>query len=131
TGDEDDLPMLLQPSGKALPQHAQGVVSSDEPGLGGVRSRGLIRREPLAHPSDELVPSPGQGLDEKRVLRTVSQSTPDLENVALEDLRLNDGIGPQRFEQLSLRYQASGMLDEIAQHREGLRPQQNALGGAL
>ena len=37
------------------------------------------------------------------------------------DLRLHEGVGPDRSEQLIVRHKASSMFDEIVQYRERLR----------
>jgi len=64
--------------------------------------------------SDELVPTPWQRLDENRISRVVTKCVPDVENVALQHLRLNIGIRPDRVEKFILRHQPARMIHETS-----------------
>jgi hypothetical protein len=67
------------------------------------------------------------GFDEQRLLGVVPEGGSDLEDVALQDFRLDVSVGPQRVEEFIVRQQSPGVLDQIPQ--EGIRPggQENPL----
>jgi hypothetical protein len=45
----------------------------------------------------------------------------DLEDMAFQDFRLDEGLGPQGIEQFILRNQPAGVFDQIPQDSERLR----------
>jgi hypothetical protein len=65
-------------------------------------------------------------LHELRRLGAVAERPPDFQNVSAEYLRLNVGIRPDAFEQLVVRDQPPGVLDEVLQHSERLRHERDA-----
>src|SRR6266581_282154 len=85
------------------------------------------RRRVLRDGGDEPVPSPGLRLDEDGLPRVVPQHRPNGGDVALQHLRLNIGLWPQRLEELIVGHQSPGVLDEIPQHGKSLGCQKNAL----
>src|SRR6266850_3790119 len=85
------------------------------------------RRRALPDGGDEPVPSPGQRLDEQGFPRVVPQHRSNGGDVALQHLRLNVRLRPQRLEELIVRHQAPGVLDEIPQHGKSLGCEKNAL----
>src|SRR5229473_6565086 len=85
------------------------------------------RRRVLRDGGGEPVPSPGQRLDENGLPCVVPQHRPNGGDVALQHLRLNVRLRPDRLEELSVRHQSPGVLDEIPQHGKSLGGEQNAL----
>src|SRR5665213_4391092 len=61
-----------------------------------------------------------QSFDEPWSLRVVAQRLAQLQNVFAQDFGLDVGLGPNRFEQLLLGYQPSGVIDKVAQDRKHL-----------
>jgi len=125
--DEDDLPLVLQSSPKAIVQLAQRPTSSDQSDLRGSRRKSWIRRATFAHSSDEPVAAPVQCLNKERLLRTIPQRGSDLQNVLFHGLRLDMSIGPHRLNKLILCHEPLRVLHQISQDCERLGPQQNAL----
>jgi hypothetical protein len=72
---------------------------------------------------DEAVATPVRGLDEARCPGVVPEGATDLEDRVLRQPPADMDAGPDGRQQLVGRHQPSGMLGEIAQHREGLRPE--------
>ena len=127
SGDEDDLSLATE---GVLPRLAQRLQSAAAPYQGAwCRGAGYggVRRDGLGHPGDKPVTARRDGLDEKRVLRTVAERAAQGHNVFLHGLWLDDRIGPQGFEQLIMRDQPAGMFDQILEKRKGLRSQQDTL----
>ena len=58
---------------------------------------------------------------------SVPQCAPDVGNLILENLRLDEGIGPHRVQELILGHQAAGMLHQVAQDGKRFGSQQDAL----
>ena len=74
SGDEDDLSLATE---GVLPRFTQRCRGA---GYGGAR------RDGLGHPGDKPVPARRDGLDEKRVLRTVAERAAHGKNVFLHGL---------------------------------------------
>src|ERR1700722_1867717 len=70
-------------------------------------------------------------LDEERILRSVPECSSEIEDELFDGLRLDVSTWPHSIEQLVMRHQLSGVLHQIAQNRERLGRQQDALVGAL
>ena len=87
------------------------------------------RRGALRDGGDEPVPSAGQRLDENGFPRVVPQHRSNGGDVALQHLRLNICLRPQRLEELIVGHQSPGVLDEIPQHGKSLGCEKNALLG--
>lgn len=76
-----------------------------------------------AHRRDEAItPSRGR-LDEARLFRIIPEQPPQLADVGPEEAAADINPSPDRLEQLRLGQEALGVLGEITQEREGLRPQ--------
>ena len=75
------------------------------------RQCGGICGAAFADRGDKLVPAPGQGLNKPRLLRTVPEGASDVEDVALQHLRLDVRLAPHGLEQLIVRHQPSRVLD--------------------
>jgi len=71
----------------------------------------------FAHGSDKPVPTPIQSLN-KRGLLARSPSTPLRSTLKFLGLRLDVSIWPYRIEQLIMRHQPSGALDQAGKWRE-------------
>jgi hypothetical protein len=69
---------------------------------------------------DEPVSPARLGLDKVRTPRTVSERVPDPQDLILQDLGLDVGIGPQRVEQLILGDEAARVVHQILQNAERL-----------
>ena len=95
------------------------AITSDQ-GLRGTQRRSASRRRVLRDGGDEPVPSPGQRLDEHGLPGVVPEHRSNGRDVALQDLRLHVSLRPQRFEELIVGHQSSGVLDEIPQHIKSL-----------
>src|SRR5262249_48215377 len=74
---------------------------------------------------DEAVSTPRQRLDEDGLPRVIAQHSSNLEDVTLQNPRLNVSLGPQRLQQLSLRHQSSSPLYEEPKNRKRLRRQED------
>jgi hypothetical protein len=85
------------------------------------RQCGGIRGAAFADRGDKLVPAAGQGLNEARLLRTVPERASDVEDVTLQHLRLDVCLGPHGLDQLIVRHQPSGVLDQVLQDGKRLR----------
>jgi len=125
-GDEDDLSLATEGVLPGLVQRLQSAAAPDQGAWCRGAGYGRARRYGLSHPRDEPVPARRDGLDEKRVPCTVAERGAHAENVFLHGLWLDDRIGPHGFEQLIMRDQPAGMLDQILEDRKGLRCQQDA-----
>ena len=104
------------------------AITSDQD-LRGTQRRSASRRRVLRDGGDEAVPSPGQRLDEHGLPGVVPQNPSNGGDVALQNLRLNVSLRPERLEELSVGHQSPGVLDEIPQNGKGLGCQKNALFG--
>ena len=82
-------------------QRREGAISAYQPARG--RGHRQTRRGPVADWGDEAVPAPGEGFDEQRLLGVVPEGGSDLEDVALQDFRLDVSVGPQCIEEFSVR----------------------------
>ena len=67
------------------------------------------------------------GLDEARVLRLLAERLADLADTALEHLFADVGLGPHGVQELLLGHHPPGVLRQVAQHGEVLRPQEDLL----
>src|SRR5262245_26365059 len=67
------------------------------------------------------------GLDELWLVHSVAEGRAQLENASLRSLLRTRCIRPDRPHQLIAGDQAAGVLDEVAQHGEGLGPQRHLL----
>jgi hypothetical protein len=126
--DEDDLELTLQRPSEAIPQEAELALSADQPSgsFRDGRRRGL-RQRPFRHRGHKPVPSPGQCLNKKRILRAVAQRAPYVGDLVLQDLRLDERIRPHGLQQLILGDQAAGAFHEVAQNGKRFGSQWNAL----
>jgi hypothetical protein len=114
---EDNLPLVPQRPQPAAAQFANLRATANK-FPGGQFSRELDRGRRFPDGSDELIPPPRQRLDELRILSIVPECVADLEDMALEDFRLDEGIRPQAIEQFILCNQPSGVFDQIPQDSE-------------
>jgi len=126
-GNEGDLPFALQRSAQAIPQFTERSLSSHQ--VAGRRPplHGGLLYPALAVCTDEPVPAPGQRFDEPWTLRMISQNAPDMQDLALEAFGLNVRIGPHGVEQVVLRDQPAGALNQMPQDSIRLGRQQDAL----
>ena len=90
-----------------------------------------MRPVALDDDSEKPVPAPMHSLDKERILRSVPERSSEIEDELLYGLRLDVGTWPDGIEQLVMRHQLSGVLHQIAQNRERLGRQEDALVVAL
>jgi hypothetical protein len=119
-GNEDDLPLSPQRSPKILSQLAKRAMPPHEFDLCRSRRLGRLPRRVFANTSDDrsdkLVPTPGQSLNENRMLRVVTESVPNVQDVTFQNLGLNIGIGPDGIKEFVLRHQAARVIHEISKN---------------
>ena len=108
SGDEHDLPFTLRHPPETLPELENRTITSDQWSLGGTRCGRAPRRRALRDRGDEPIASAGQRLDEQGLPRVVPEGASDLRDVALQDLRLNVRLGPERLEELIVGDQSTG-----------------------
>jgi hypothetical protein len=70
--------------------------------------------------SDKPVSTLGQGLDELRLVGSVTQSLSDFKNVLSKDLWIDIGLCPQCIKNFVLRDYPSRVLDQVCEHVKGL-----------
>lgn len=68
-----------------------------------------------------------QSLDKEGLARPVAQRASEIEDELFYSLRLDMSVWPHRVEQLVMRHQLTGVLHQMAQNRERLGRQQDAL----
>src|ERR1700722_637459 len=103
-----------------MAQFAQlGVPADQFPGGGVGREFRWRRRFP--HGSNELVSPLRECFDEPRIFGTVAERAPNIEDVGLQHLRLDESIRPQSVEKFILGNQPAGVLYQITQDGERLR----------
>ncbi len=98
---------------QAIAQFTRRAFSSDQ-------SRWLYRNSrtgsaALSHGSDKSVPAAVNCLNEKRLLRTIPQRAPDIEDHLLYSLRLDMNPRPYSIQEFILRHEPSRVLHQIAQ----------------
>jgi hypothetical protein len=71
--------------------------------------------------SDKLIPAPRKSLNKHRTLWVIAEYSPNVEDVALENVRLNMSVGPNAVKKFVLRNQASRMVHEVSQNGVRLR----------
>jgi hypothetical protein len=65
-------------------------------------------------------PPLGHGFNEFRLVRSVAQSLPDLQNLLSEDLWFNIRLRPQCLKNFVLGHYPPGVLDQVSQYVEAL-----------
>src|SRR6185503_7034914 len=70
---------------------------------------------------DEAESTPMDRLDVAGLARRIGQRSAQIADAAREGRLAHDGVAPNNGEQVVLRDESIGMLDEMAQGREGLR----------
>ena len=125
--DEDDLALALQCLSEAGSQRTKLAVSAHQSAAIQARRRPGSSRLALLHRGHKPIPAPGQGLDKKRIPGAVPQRAPDVGDLVLQDLRLDEGIGPHRLQELILGHQAASVLHKITQDGERFGSQHDAL----
>src|SRR5229473_136233 len=125
--DQADQPML----GGQSRDRSEFGLSTDQfrKRLRKVRRPRGPRRRVLRDGGDESIPSAGPRLDEDGLPRVVPQHRPNGGDVALQHLRLNICLRPQRLEELIVGHQPPGVLGEIPQHGKSFGGEKNALLG--
>jgi len=73
---------------------------------------------PFNEGGDEAVAALRDGLDEAGLRGIVAENFAQLEHVGAENLRLDEGLGPQSIEQLVVGDEATWIFNEIAEHGE-------------
>ena len=122
-GDEHDLPFAARSVLPCFMQLFQSRAAPDQRVWCCSARYDRIRNDGFRYRSDEPIAAPGQGLDEKRVLRAVSKCGAHFDHMFLHRLRLDNTARPHGIQQLIVSYQASGVIDQIGQDRKGLRRQ--------
>jgi hypothetical protein len=112
--DEYDLPLPGRRSPKVIPQLAERAVPSHKSVL--PRSCGIVRRPRGVYRdgSDKLVSAPWQSLNKTGIPRVVAQRSPNIEDVALQNVGLNMRIGPDGIEYFLLRHQPARVFYQIS-----------------
>jgi hypothetical protein len=121
-GYEHNLPLATQ---GALPYHVQLFDGSSAPHQCVLRRPARydsVRTGGFRDRSDEPVSALGHGLNKARVLRVVAKCGAYSEDMSLNRLRLDHAVGPYGFEQLIVRDEAAGVLDQICEERKGFWP---------
>jgi hypothetical protein len=118
--DENDLSLPSRRYSQVTSKLTDRSVSSHEFRLPRHRGSGCSARWRIPHGCNELVSPSGQGLDEERVLSVVAQLGSEVEDVPLQNLRLDIRIGPHRLEKFVLSHQPSGTIRQIQQNRKCL-----------
>ena len=124
---EDDLPFVLRCAPRRIVEFVQSLRSSDQSSRCKTGLNGGSRQRDFAVRPDESVPASRQGLDESRPFRVILQDPTDIEDLTFQPLWLDKSARPHRVEQLVLRYQPAGVLDQIEQDTVGFWRQQKAL----
>jgi hypothetical protein len=127
-GEQDDLSLVAQRLMQAIPQRPEHALSAHQATGGGLHRLDRMGRGAVTDRGDKPVPTPGQGLNKPRGLRTIPERAADLEDAAFQDLRLDVRLGPRRLKELLLRHQPSSMLHQIAQDGKRFGRQQQTLG---
>jgi hypothetical protein len=125
--DKDDLSLATEGALPGLAQHLKRAPTPYEGLRRPAECNGALRGDRFNHRSDKPVSALRYGLDEKRLPRAISKSAPHGEDVSLDRLRVDHGVRPHGSEQLLVRDQPPGALDQVFKDREGLGRQQNAL----
>ena len=110
--DKDDLELALQCLSEAGSQRTKLAVSAHQSAAIRAHRRPDSSRLTLLHRGHKPIPAPGQSLDKKRIPGAVPQRAPDVGDLILQDLRLDEGIGPHRLQELVLGNQAAGMFHQ-------------------
>jgi hypothetical protein len=124
--DKDDLSLATEGTLPRLAQQPKRVPTPYEGLRRPAECNGALG-ERFNHRSDKPVSALRYGLDENRLPRAISKSVPHGEDVSLDRLRVDHGVGPHGSEQLLVRHQSPGAFDKVFKDREGLGRQQNAL----
>lgn len=106
-----------------------GAIGSAVASVGERRGLGKhqVCQAAFADRGNELVPAPGKGLNENRVLRIVAERASDVEHMPLNGLRLDVRIRPYGHQEFVVGHQPAGVFHQIPQNRERRRSQQNPL----
>src|SRR5262249_29882439 len=84
----------------------------------------------VGHRCDELITALRKGSNELRLIAAITEYLAYSQDVLLHDLGVDDGVGPQGFENLVLGDEPLVAVDEIAEQVESLRRQGDALVSA-
>src|SRR5882757_4319431 len=84
------------------------------------------RRGRLGNRGDNAISPRGQSFNEQRLFRAVSERAAHGKDLFLHSLRLDRAPGPDGFEQIIVRDELPGVLDQIREDRESFRAQQYA-----
>ena len=87
------------------------------------RQLGNVVGRRLGEPRDESVPAAMPGLDEARLLRVILERPAQLLDAGGEGVVADDGVFPDRREQVLLGDRLSGARHELFQHRSRLQRQ--------
>src|SRR5262249_20558453 len=117
-GDEDGLPFASQHLQEILAELSKRALTSDQSARPWNRWVSATRR--AARQRDESVPTPDEGLDEDGFLPVISENPSNLRDMALQDLRLDVGLGPHRVEEVRLRDQPLRMFDQVPEDGKSL-----------
>lgn len=79
------------------------------------------------HLADEAVAAAMCRFDEARRLRIVRERPAELADGDLEDAVADEDVAPDRADQAVLRHEPPAVLDQMPQHREGLRRELDGL----
>jgi hypothetical protein len=129
-GDEHDLSPAVGRRREDLVQSRELAIAADQRhGRGAARDAGSARRS-RARPTDradESKPPPMDRLDVARRARGIIEGLAQIADAARERGFADDGVAPGHGEKLVLRDQVLGMLDQMAEHRERLRGELEAI----
>src|SRR4029078_1587329 len=82
------------------------------------RTRGDVL---ISNHSYEPIAALGDGFHKSGLIRPITQRFPDLQDVFIDQLRIDICFRPEGIEQFVARYEAAGMLHQISKDIEGLR----------
>jgi hypothetical protein len=117
---ENNLPLPPNSSPNMLPQVTEGTTSPHYYALSLSRWLGGFGNV-VPDRSDKLIPAPRQSLNKNRIFGAIAEYSPNVEDVPLENVRLNMSFGPNAVKKFVLRNQASRMVHEISQNGVRLR----------
>ena len=120
-GNENDLPLPGERPPKVLAHLAKRTLPPHKPLLSRRSWLVDLARGIFLDRSDKVIPSSRQRFNESGILRVVTKSAPNIEDVALEHVRLNMSLGPHRIQEFVLRHQPARMVHEISQNGVRLR----------
>ena len=126
TRDEDNLRLPGGRASKARPKLGERSIPANEAGLQRRNGRVVFQCWGRDEPSYEPIAAPRKRFNEARLLWVVFQYSTEVEDLALDGLRLDGSLRPHGVEELAVRYELAGALDQVLEDAVLARREEDA-----